>query len=470
MKSKKVNVQKSPVADAEWSKRAVKNGVRAPAWIVLLVGALVTLAATFVIDQLYDAVDRSKEAQVLLAHIEEDAAEQSIAEWRATAYGRATPEITDEVVERRRELEESSRGLARLNVEDGELSRLETSLNEYAAAVDEELRLIAAGRMAAAESVSEERVAPSFEALNELLDSMDARYEETARRTKIYADAGSFSMAALLSLVVAALFLRYDRARREEREAIEQSEERYEIAVQGANDGIWDWNLLTGETHFSPRWKAIIGFEEHEIEDRFEEWEERVHPEVRERMKAGIRKCVSGASDLCELEHRLRHRDGSYRWVLARGASVRDAEGRPYRMAGSLTDTTERKETEDKLEKTEKRYRSLVEQAPMVTFTYTREPDGGTHISYVSPQVEALLGYFSGSFEDDPEFWMSLLHPEDRGRVLSENDRTDATGEAFEMEYRMVHRDGRTVWVREETVLVGREEEGRPSGGASTWT
>jgi PAS domain S-box-containing protein len=88
----------------------------------------------------------------------------------------------------------------------------------------------------------------------------------------------------------------------------------------------------------------------------------------------------------------------------------------------------------------------------------------------VSPQVEALLGYFSGSFEDDPEFWMSLLHPEDRGRVLSENDRTDATGEAFEMEYRMVHRDGRTVWVREETVLVGREEEGRPSGGASTWT
>jgi len=460
MKSSKMNNEKSPEADAERQRPARNNSGRASAWILLLAGALATLAGTFAIDQLYDGVDRRNQAQLHVARIEAHAEGQSIAGWQTIAEGRAGSEVTRAVEEDRREISGSVQALKRLRPGDDRVSRIETSLNEYAAAVDEELRLIEAGRMEAAESVSEERVDPGFEVLNELLDSMDARYEEAARRTELYAEAGIYSMAALLSLVVAALFLRHDRARREEREAVERSEERYEIAVQGANDGIWDWNLLTGETHFSPRWKAMVGFEQHEIEDRFEEWEERVHPEDRERMKAEIRKCMSGAADLCELEHRLRHRDGSYRWVLARGASVRDTEGRPYRMVGSLTDTTERTETEEKLEKAEKRYRSLVEQAPMVTFTYTREPDGGTHISYVSPQVEALLGYFSESFEDDPEFWMSLLHPEDRERVLAENDHTDATGETFEMEYRMVRSDGRVVWVREETVLIGGEEDG----------
>jgi diguanylate cyclase (GGDEF)-like protein/PAS domain S-box-containing protein len=119
---------------------------------------------------------------------------------------------------------------------------------------------------------------------------------------------------------------------------LRESEERYALAVQGANDGIWDWKLTTGEVYFSPRWKAMLGFREDEVGSRPEEWLERVHPEDRERVEGEIAAHLEGRAPFFQCEHQVRHRDGSYAWVLARGLAFRDAGGTPLRMAGSQTD------------------------------------------------------------------------------------------------------------------------------------
>ena len=131
--------------------------------------------------------------------------------------------------------------------------------------------------------------------------------------------------------------------------ALRESEERYALAARGANDGLWDWNLATNEVYYSPRWKAMLGATDAEIGTSPDDWLNRVHPDDVERVRADIASHVAGYATQLESEHRIRHRDGRYLWVLCRGVAVRDAIGKAYRMAGSLTDVSERKSTEQQL-------------------------------------------------------------------------------------------------------------------------
>jgi diguanylate cyclase (GGDEF)-like protein/PAS domain S-box-containing protein len=131
--------------------------------------------------------------------------------------------------------------------------------------------------------------------------------------------------------------------RRRAEAALRESEERYALAVRGANDGIWDWDLTTGRIYYSPRWKAMLGRDDDGIGDSPSEWFDAVHPDDLSRVRAGLDAALAGRKAHFEEEFRIRHRDGSFRWVLGRGFALRGEDGVAYRMAGAQTDVTDRR-------------------------------------------------------------------------------------------------------------------------------
>ncbi|WNC59797.1 EAL domain-containing protein [Thermosynechococcus sp. QS41] len=131
--------------------------------------------------------------------------------------------------------------------------------------------------------------------------------------------------------------------------ALLETSDRYALLTRGINDGIWDWNLTTNETFYSSRWKNILGYQDHEIGNHIDDWLKRIHPQDVERVKLNLMLHVRGQTPHFHQEFRIQHRNGSYRWALARGLVLRDAYGNATRVAGSLTDLTEHRLAEAQL-------------------------------------------------------------------------------------------------------------------------
>ncbi len=137
--------------------------------------------------------------------------------------------------------------------------------------------------------------------------------------------------------------------RKDVEQALRDSEERYALAAEGSNDGLWDWDLRRHKVYFSPRWRAMIGFAGDGIGEHPSEWLHRVHPTDRPKVRNALLEHIEGRSPHFEAEYRILHRDGSYRWMLSRGLAVRDGGSKAYRIAGSQTDVTARKLAEEQL-------------------------------------------------------------------------------------------------------------------------
>jgi len=131
--------------------------------------------------------------------------------------------------------------------------------------------------------------------------------------------------------------------------ALRESEARFALAVDGVQDGIWDWDLRTGEVYFSPRWKNMLGYQNQELPNIIETWQQCLHPEDRDRTLSALQAYLEGDSLIYSVEFRARCKDSSYRWILARGTALRDEMGKPYRMCGSHTDISDRKLAEAEL-------------------------------------------------------------------------------------------------------------------------
>ncbi|HIK30922.1 MAG TPA: PAS domain S-box protein [Oscillatoriales cyanobacterium M4454_W2019_049] len=139
--------------------------------------------------------------------------------------------------------------------------------------------------------------------------------------------------------------------------ALRESEERWQLALKGTGDGIWDWNPVTNKVFFSTRWKEMLGYTDEEIGNDLEEWSSRVHPEDLERVLAAVQAHLQGQTAFYTTEHRMRCKDGSYKWILDRGQAQWDAAGNPVRVVGSHTDISDRKHSEEALQANEIRLR-----------------------------------------------------------------------------------------------------------------
>jgi PAS domain S-box-containing protein len=204
-----------------------------------------------------------------------------------------------------------------------------------------------------------------MEAIRSLIDEMTAverqRRLDRVARSELSAQVAYITYAALLIVVLGLLWAVFriiradllERARVEE--ALQQSRERYEVAVLGSRDGIWDWDLTTNQSYYSPRWKGMLGYEDDEIANDHEEFRARLHPDDVERVEATIAAYLASELDDYEQELRLRHKDGTHRWILTRGVALRDEHGKPFRMAGSHTDITARKRAEELLSEQNRR-------------------------------------------------------------------------------------------------------------------
>ncbi|AHB88500.1 diguanylate cyclase/phosphodiesterase (GGDEF & EAL domains) with PAS/PAC sensor(s) [Thermosynechococcus sp. NK55a] len=131
--------------------------------------------------------------------------------------------------------------------------------------------------------------------------------------------------------------------------ALLETSDRYTLLTRSINDGIWDWNLTTNETFYSSRWKNILGYQDDEIGNHIDDWFKRIHPQDVERVKLNLMLHIRGQIPHFHQEFRIQHRNGAYRWALARGLVLRDAYGNARRMAGSLTDLTEHRLAEAQL-------------------------------------------------------------------------------------------------------------------------
>jgi PAS domain S-box-containing protein len=212
--------------------------------------------------------------------------------------------------------------------------------------------------------------------------------------------------------------------------------------------------------YVSPQLEPILGFTPQQWMSDVSARARQLHPDDVERVRTRYRE-VEESGEPFGAEYRMVARDGRTVWFRDEAVLVRDDDSRPLYWQGIMYDITEQRESEERATETETRYRALVEQLPAIV--YSESVIGDTlDLTYINARVTEILGVTPEEWIADPAAnWVDRIHPDDRDMVVAENVRTEETGEPFSIEYRMFSRDGRTVWFRDEAVLV-RDEDGNP--------
>jgi PAS domain S-box-containing protein len=252
----------------------------------------------------------------------------------------------------------------------------------------------------------------------------------------------------------------FDITQRKEAELqLEELERRYRNLVEQLPAVTY---MDTADEHLtsiyvSPQVEKVLGLSS----DTFmtdDAWAAHLHPDDRERAVRGIHEAVRVGAPFT-LEYRMIRPDGSVVWIRDQGTVVKDEAGRPSYVQGLYVDISEQKWLESELRSEAVKFKSLAERIPAVVYI---EGEGGSDDApfYISPQYEELFGYTPEERQANPTLWRELLHPEDRERAVEAAARSYEEG-GFSEDYRMVARDGRIVWVHDETVLI-RDEDGTP--------
>ena len=221
-----------------------------------------------------------------------------------------------------------------------------------------------------------------------------------------------------------------------------ENQNRWQFALEGAGDGVWDWDLPTGKVIFSKRWKEMLGHAEAEIGNDFSEWQKRVHPDDLPAALVVIDKYVRGELDDLSCEFRMRCKDGGWKWILTRGMATERAAGQPVRIIGTHADISERKRMEIKLRESEERYRGVVEDQ---TEIISRLDVGGTML-FVNEVYARFFGKTSEELVGTK--WHPAVLPEDLPRVKNELGRLSSASPVVTIENRVFDGAGDVRWMQ----------------------
>ena len=259
-------------------------------------------------------------------------------------------------------------------------------------------------------------------------------------------------------------------SRKRAEDALRLSEERFALAVAGSDDGVWDFDYTTGQAFASQRARRIMGLALQPEVQSLDDWNAQmpIHPDDAPGRWAAIEAHLSGRTPAYKGEWRVVHPDGATRWVRVSGVCVRDADGRPQRMAGSVTDIDARKRAEESLRKSEERYALAVAGSDDGVWDWDYEAG----LAFESVRARELEGLpIHPEQQPIPELVASLrVHPDDLGR-RAEAIRAHLAGEtpAYECEYRVCHSDGSERWIRVRALCI-RNSAGKPTRMAGSVT
>ena len=246
------------------------------------------------------------------------------------------------------------------------------------------------------------------------------------------------------------------------------AEHRYRLLVERIPAVTYVWEVgpdLNGPTqsYTSPRIERLLGYSVAEWQQAPDFWMSRLHPDDRTRvLAAALRSQATG--EPFNQEYRYLRKDGSIVWVLDEAVLLeRDAHGRPKTFQGVTLDVTARKEAEAKASETESRLQMLADHIPAIPYTWVLRPSAEERLlEHTSPNIPMILGYSIVEWRSREDFWLTIVHPDDRERVLEEMGRLEVTGSPWSIEYRMIAKDGTVVWFHDEGRLVERDAAGRP--------
>ncbi|MEW6495452.1 MAG: PAS domain S-box protein [Cyanobacteriota bacterium] len=252
--------------------------------------------------------------------------------------------------------------------------------------------------------------------------------------------------------------LRYAIERTQMLQKLGESEERYALAINGGQVGVWQMNFVTGDIYVSPNMKSLLGYSDREIGHSPVDWLDCVHPDDQQLVLTATFAHLQGLTPHVEIEHRLLHKEGSVRWVLSRGTASCDATGKPCGIAGSSTDITGRKQAEAALQISQERYALAVSAGKVGVWDWKLE----TNEIYLDPNLKALLGYSDREIQNHLDDWGARIHPDDYPAFIrAVTAHIEGVTPQLEVEHRMLHKDGSIRWILTRGTAI-RDATGKP--------
>ena len=236
----------------------------------------------------------------------------------------------------------------------------------------------------------------------------------------------------------------------------QETERRYALVLDAVQDGVWDWNILTGEDYLSPKWKEILGYTDDELTNVESTFFSLIHPDDTEHTSEEIRLHLEEQKHF-SLEKRMRHKDGTYRWVLSRGEAIRDDAGTPVRMVGSITDITDRKLIENALQKSQ----ASLSEAQKIAHIGNWEWDIVKGKLHWSDEIYRIFGLLPQQFNATYEEFLKTVHPEDRYLLEEAVNKALAGKGTYNITHRIVLPTQEIRQVQEQA-KVSFNDEGNP--------